>query len=33
MKRFEAEQEQKSSNSNNACIEVFTCTAVGGGAI
>lgn len=33
MKRFEAEQEQKSSNSNNACIEVSICKAVGGGAI
>ena len=31
MKRFEAEQVQKSSKSNNACIEVSTCVAVGGG--
>ncbi len=33
MKRFEAEQAQKSSKSNNACVEVSTCVAVGGGAI
>ena len=33
MKRFEAEQAQKFSKSNNACLEVSNCVAVGGGAI
>ena len=33
MKRFEAEQAQKSSKSINACVEVSNCVSVGGGAI
>lgn len=33
MKRFEVEQPQQSIKLNNACVEVSTCVAVGGGAI
>ena len=33
MKRFKVEQAQKSIQLNNACVEVPTCVAVGGGAI
>ncbi len=33
MKRFEAEQTQKSSKNNKAYVELSTCVAVGGGAI
>ena len=33
MKRFEAEQAQKSIKLDNAIVEVSTCVAVGGGAI
>ena len=33
MKRLEVEQVQKSCKSDNACVEVSTCVAVGGGAI
>ena len=33
MKRFEAEQAQKSSKSNKACVKLSTCVEVGGGAI
>lgn len=33
MKRFQAEQTQKSCKNNKACVEVSTCVAVGGGAV
>lgn len=31
MKRFQAYQTQKSCKSNQSCVEVSTCVAVGGG--
>lgn len=33
MKRFQAEQAQKSYKLNDVCVEDSTCVAVGGGAI
>lgn len=33
MKRFQADQIQKSYKCNKACVEVSTCATVGGGAI
>ena len=33
MKRFQADQIQKSCKFNKACVEFSTCVAVGGGAI
>ena len=33
MKRFKVERAKRSIELNNACVEVSTCVAVGGGAI
>ena len=33
MKRFQVDQIQKSCKSNQSFVEVYTCEAVGGGAI
>lgn len=33
MRRFKADQSQKSCKSDQSCVDVYTCEVVGGGAI
>lgn len=33
MRRFKADQVQKSCKSDQSCVDVYTCEVVGGGAI